>query len=264
MRKSLRHTGVLMMLAVLALGAVGAVYTLWYEDLSLHARVQTGNFDVDWSCETDPDGHTYPGAATEDIGAEGVTNVERCPQSTEPVVSLDEGGTFHPADELSNIPRVAEKLPECAVGLGDNAHADNAGQGDDNVLILHLADLYPYAGCAFWIDIHNDGTVPAHFALKDIRVDGDLSVLRALRFALTEDGCYREDGSRYDGDTFVDLLNAAATGEAVPETGRVLQLHEDEAIICHFVIYLAQANVENKTANIWIDIRSHQWNESPH
>ena len=42
MRKAFRHTGVLMMLGVVALGLVGAAYTLWYEELNLNATVKTG------------------------------------------------------------------------------------------------------------------------------------------------------------------------------------------------------------------------------
>ena len=38
-----------MMLAVVALGLVGAAYTLWYEELELNANISTGTLDADWS-----------------------------------------------------------------------------------------------------------------------------------------------------------------------------------------------------------------------
>ena len=43
MRKAFRHTGVLMMLGVVALGLVGAAYTLWYENLTLNCERHNGN-----------------------------------------------------------------------------------------------------------------------------------------------------------------------------------------------------------------------------
>ena len=49
MPKAFKHTGVLMMLAVVALGLVGAGYALWYEELTVTATVNTGTFNVDWS-----------------------------------------------------------------------------------------------------------------------------------------------------------------------------------------------------------------------
>ena len=221
MRKAFRHTGVLMMAAVAALGLLGAAYTLWFEDLELHAEVETGTFDIDWSIEGD---------------------------GAHPIVSTDFGTTFGQFPE-------GKPPTGCDIGIGPSDIPGNPGNGvgteDLNVMKLYLLGLYPYAGCEFWIDVHNDGTVPAHVTFADLQLNGSPDLLNALRWGI--------DGQRSDPRCGDLLINSVIFGERHEIPG--IQLHAGEKIICHFRVWLAQEDVEDQKAEIWITWRWHQWNE---
>lgn len=49
MKNAFRHTGVMLMVAVIGLAVVGAGYALWFQVLTLNATVNTGTLDVQWS-----------------------------------------------------------------------------------------------------------------------------------------------------------------------------------------------------------------------
>ena len=49
MKNAFRHTGVMLMVAVVGLAVIGAGYALWFQVLTLNATVTTGTLDVQWS-----------------------------------------------------------------------------------------------------------------------------------------------------------------------------------------------------------------------
>jgi hypothetical protein len=57
-----KKLGLILMAVVLALGALGVSYAMWYEDLFIDGTVTTGNLDVGYYCswgdfwDTEPDG----------------------------------------------------------------------------------------------------------------------------------------------------------------------------------------------------------------
>ena len=242
-----------MMVAIVALGALGAAYTLWYEDLELHADLTTGTFNADWSCEDDdPD-----------------NSPQDCTNGAMPIASLDLGQTYLPAAGLAlatgqSLDRIADKLPECSASIGTNNAAGQANDvADNNVLNLRLSELYPYAGCEFWIDVHNAGTVPMHISLTGQEWEGDQAgggnggtggqVLDAMTV-------------RVVGGNNLTLCNALLEPLRhpvnTPQEISGLQLHAGEELICHFTWTLGQVNVEGFHDIIWLTFRAHQWNEN--
>jgi len=247
-----------MMVAVVALGLLGAAYTLWYEDLTLKADIKTGVFDVDWSCEEPFKENGAPGPLQQTPDP-GTTD---CPTSARPVVSLDQGKNWYwdgKAKPLSDYERVADKMPICRQSIrpadvhGNPKNGDQPGGQDYSTLNLYLGDLYPYAGCEFYFDIHNDGTVPAHLSL-DLTSISWQEIRESFNF-------------EWSGDCRIDEAETRSrtlTGWLQLEDGKgnAIQLHSGDELLCKLRITLKQKNVEGQMFNFAITIRGHQWNES--
>lgn len=249
------------MLGVVALGLLGAAYTLWYEDLTLHADVTTGTFDFDWSCDD------AQGEAIADPNCEG---------SYEAVVSLDNGTTFltaaqacaivFPAGDCNDDPQdldeeidvIQSKMPTCDLELPGNPGQETPNTsntvGDLNDLTIELDGLYPYAGCRFWINITNQGSVPGHLWFTNLSVTGDQTLPPALAWSVDANG---------DQAACQALFNSVGTTDNNPvKVGQnYVQLHEGDDIDCHFVVSLKQENVEGQSAVINITWTAAQWNE---
>lgn len=262
MRKAFRHTGVLMMLGVVALGLVGAAYTLWYEKLTLEANITTGTFDIDWSCH-DLSGST-PGA-----------NIADCSNAKKEVVSLNLGQTWLDAQGAATatgqtLARVQSKMPKCEAVRTQDADG-NTANGNTETLSVTLHNLYPYAGCEFWLDINNNGTVPAHvkamLSSRTKEADGsacddtdpnpclpllDLSAIKVIPLSAGCAGLI----ALSDGPTSGDWTQINAGANA-------LQLHGGEELECRFIVYLDQQDVEGQGIHLTLDLFWFQWNEDP-
>jgi len=240
MHKAFRHTVVLMTVAVIAVGLLGAAYTLWYENLTLNANVSTGTFDVDWSIEAPP----------------------------VPVVSTNLGVDYRPFTAAEAL-----KATQCTASITTNDAPGQANDvADDNVLTLTAANLYPYAGCDFLIDIHSQGTVPAHVAMTALTGLGP-------NYELYPTCGYPGFPACDDARAFtITVLNAEtdpnrascerlATGLglngsfAPAELGT--QLHTGEELVCGLRFALKQvSNVEGMSFSWRMDLKAHQWNET--
>ncbi len=144
-----------MMLGVVALGLIGAAYTLWYEDLKLNVDVSTGTLNADWSLhDTDP-------------------NTPNVQTATEVIAAYNGLGPVPAAyaDFLTTHP-AAKYTQTCGANIGDweagPPDVPHANDDDDNLLNLSMTGLYPYAGCKFSINIHSTGSVPIHLALESV------------------------------------------------------------------------------------------------
>lgn len=246
MKKSIRHSGVLMMLGVFAIALMGSAYTLWYEDLTLEAEIETGELNLDWSIDGDIDGSG--GTPVVAILDEGDTNLEFAPEGEE------SNGTTVPAN----------KLPECDATIDGDEGAANGDSGDYNVLDLDLTGLYPYAGCEFDINITNSGDVPAHLWLGDFTGDADGQA--EITWELVSD--QSDEGFEYCTE-LLDQIFAGTEGQLVGENDDPIQLHNEDTIRCEVVYYLKQTNeggettVENFDGSFGYTIKGHQWNETP-
>lgn len=263
MRKAFRHTGVLMMMGVVALGLLGAGYTLWYENLKITATIDTATFDVD-------------------LSEEGIV----------PVASLDEGVTYKTAAELcavlypqgncgengAELGIVQSKLPTCSIAVStDQALGNNdPGDKDNNLLTISMGNLYPYAGCKYKWDLHNSGEVPAHFSLTQLSfVGGPLVNGQApwTQTVLTDDARCRTAAWVSAGwdPTVEDPGPQNLIPGFDPQTGLVnppypipgIQLHAGQQLLCEVVVALDQADVENGSYTFMAWFTAHQWNEQP-
>lgn len=264
MRKAFRHTGVLMMLGVVALGLLGAAYTLWWEKLTLEANITTGTFDIDWSCHD-----VVTGAPVTD-----------CSNAKKSIVSLDGGKTYLNAAQAAAATGQAQavierKLPICEAVKGpDQGGTENGGNSQ---LSLTLHNLYPYAGCEFWLDVHNAGTVPAHVkymltaARKQANGEPCSSPTSPLCLPLLELGGDDSPldvslvGDQCDGLLLRAIQDGGPTNEwsatLVGPNGAPIQLHGGDELDCHFRITLKQADVEGQGVHLTLMLFFYQWNE---
>lgn len=273
MRKAFRHTGVLMMVGVVALGLLGAAYTLWYEDLQVTAEVHTGTFDADVSVH-DWDGTTsgpqlLAAGLHQDVGRPVVI------QCSQPITGTTAanyvfahlgnwGCTF------GNFPEnKLDAATECdaVIGTFGTATANTNDTTDNNLLTLLISGAFPYAGCEYDIDVHNGGSVPMH--------------LNFVPASLAEYWLCDADGA--DPDTAPDNCvlitqqtaaiswiwgptcdwdNMDANG-MLTKSGNPVQLHASQEARCKVKVLLDQgANLENKVIVSNLRFRAYQWNET--
>jgi hypothetical protein len=236
MPKVYRHVGVLFMLAVVALGLLGAAYTLWYEDLSIEADVTTGVFDANW---------TLTGAASA------------------PKYAVVSGSSATPAfGDFTDTE--AAKLASLTCGQSISSSGAGVGANDtgsNNVLTLEMTNLYPFTGCLFTVNfgLANDSTVPAHFQITSASKSDYLVVLPGA-------------GQPTYCTAIVDALNGPFTPPvALMDGANALQLHPNEWEDCTFLVYLkevvggntVQEGAAAGTYTLALTIKAHQWNETP-
>lgn len=240
------------MLGVVALGLIGAAYTLWYEDLKLNVDVSTGTLDVDWSLHA-VDNDATPNSQ-EVVGVYNTTIPANSPHTWAEFIA--EGGAY-PA---------AKYIHGCAATISDWDAAEYANDvDDDNLLDLDLTNLYPYAGCKFDIDIHSSGTVPIHLALVSVSdntgganigyvLDPSLSPADLGRCTAILNAVFSADYGLISWDH-----DASSSTPNVP-----VQLHVGEEVRCRIILYLDQDSAEGVTnANFMAVFKGHQWNETP-
>jgi hypothetical protein len=291
MRNAFKHTGVLMMVAVVGLALAGAAYALWFEDLTLTASVSTGTFNVDWSC--DDAGHSTSLPSDHDPLTIGDNAPIDCSSSADPVVYL--GGTFTTTTEPVS-PLVGEgtaagqiptgKAPTCGASLTTNNATGVANDsGDYNALTLTAGNLYPYTACRYYIDIHNFGSVPAHLRAGAVScASGTIcAAVQAgiLSVSVTDADCF---GTCSTSNPTLDANAAAAcaalfnsgdgTEHEISYTGgddsnHALQLHTSNHLGCTIEIRLNEVingdgdvAPEGASYTETFTIQAHQWNES--
>ena len=266
LKKPFRHAGLLMLMAIAALGLIGAAYTLWYEDLSVTANVTTARFDVDWSCQTGF-------AAAPDAAGIGTSANQTCTAATKETVAVLSTAlvpSTNPTlvwtdftDQLDDTAAVptAKYIQSCSAAIGNNAAGAN-DTGTNNTLTFTLTDLYPFAGCKFAIDIDvpSGNYVPAHFTLT-----AAANTLQALKVLTPAAGTCRQ---------IANILNSASTTSNVVilnDAGTApLQLHNNERLFCTFLVYLQEytstpstvlENQSTGTYSLTATIKAHQFNE---
>ncbi|OAI40846.1 hypothetical protein AYO38_05025 [bacterium SCGC AG-212-C10] len=293
MRKAFRHTSVLMLFGVLALGLIGAAYTLWYEDLTLNATVTTGTFNADWSChDWDTSGPTDNG--TFDSASVGLNE----PCDGAPVVALPPAGwgtltsgvatllggggnsteASYPLFDYDNFyfNGVQKPLTTCS-GLitSDNSAGQANDTGDVNVLTLTMGGLFPYAGCEFFIDVHNSGSVPFHIAVKSATIwqcpiTNTAPNVPDACISLPE-GPWSRGFSPFDADVNeckawlgAEWPIAQLPKQANLPNGNPVQVHPGNDLECHFKLVLDQnPTAEGKKYFVQVKYATYQWNETP-
>ncbi len=233
MKNAFRHTGVLFMVAVIGLAAIGAGYALWFQVLTLNATVATGDLDVQWSSH---------GAVQE--------------------YSLTTGETFlHGAN--GNTPADAGFNPAKAV---QTCSQDIPANGNGHILNIADTNFYPYAGCVHHIDIHSIGTTPVHIDTSSLDLSGlsctpplggTCNPLTDLHVVVS--ACVKADDSSTVGGG-PNQPFAVVTPPATPNAG-IWQLHQSNRINCDIEIWANQSAPELASYSGNIKLLACQWNE---
>ncbi len=175
MRKASRHSAILLLIGVFALGLLGAAYTLWYEDLKLNVDVTTSTLDADVSVHPWIPNEQGPGGAFQtaavlsgsQVGS-GRPVVIQCSQPIPTNFTTSANYVYNNLAQFGctfgDFP-VGKPTTICNSSISTDALAGGNEAPDNNVLTLSLSGLYPYAGCTYRLDIHNSGNVPFHFAV---------------------------------------------------------------------------------------------------
>lgn len=260
MTRAFRHTGVLMMLSVVALGLVGAAYALWYEDLQVTANVSTAKFDADASFHP-WDGSNFATTSGNGNGRPVVAQVGANPDSVATMVTTNYAA-------FGNFPS-GKPATSCTGAIGTyGANGVNANDTvDNNQVSLTLGGLYPYAGCEFEIDIHNDGGIPFHIALTSVSLQSctDNTYTTCVPAATAPWSIGLAPGSPAACTAFLGAI-ATATVNTQINTGpnAPVQIHDGQDLVCRFKLILNQANVENAFYKFSAVYRAFQWNEAPY
>ena len=138
---------------------------------------------------------------------------------------------------------------------------------DNNQVSLTLGGLYPYAGCEFEIDIHNDGGIPFHIALTSVSLQSctDNTYTTCVPAATAPWSIGLAPGSPAACTAFLGAI-ATATVNTQINTGpnAPVQIHDGQDLVCRFKLILNQANVENAFYKFSAVYRAFQWNEAPY
>ncbi len=124
--------------------------------------------------------------------------------------------------------------------------------------------VYPYAGCRFVFDITNVGSVPAHFTLVSVVYSNPpgtpLAVPPPWTLSLVSGETSAEDLP--ECQAIVAAINAHVAGQINVDADHPVQLHQGEDLICVVDVALAQSAQEADRFQVFVTIRSHQWNET--
>lgn len=260
MTKAFRHTGVLMMLGVVALGLLGAAYTLWYENLEVDVTVATGTFDADWSCE---EFQTWTPNEAGEGEPRTINNDTDCAGADRPTYAIVPASGPLVWYNPTSTGWIASKATTCDSSITTDSGAGGNDDEDNNQLNLSLSNLYPYSGCEFSIDLHNDGSTPLHLAVNNVVVTGPLAPF------------IRWDVLPGSSPTCLPLIEAIFAWNGDPDPlvvggANPVQLHFSDEILCNVRIWITETIQtpngpvtvpENASTTISAVVTAHQWNE---
>jgi len=248
MRKSSRKNkmstaklGVMFIVAAMALAGVGAGYAAWFDTVTVHGTVSTG--DVDINVED------YSGTYVWKVYGDGAPDYE-----------IYEWHGF-----MDEMPDVEALYPDCTVELISKAYAaqavDTAGVLIDDAITVIYDNLFPCIDFKVDYLFQYDGSIPAKIEVTDPLFTGvNADFFNTLIWTLP--GQYPDMGYCY-GEMW--LSNAA--GEEVVNIADLegYQLHEGDYILLVITLHLAQNNgLMNMDASFTAGIEVVQWNEYPY
>ena len=255
MRKAFRHSGVLMMVAVVALGLLGAAYTLWYEDLQLNATVTTGTFDADVS--------VHDIGPNDNEGLPVVAQVGANPASV-PSLLASNYAAFGPFP-------VGKPATTCDASESTGGAPLTANDAtDDNVLTLTMGGLYPYAGCEYDINIDNlQGSVPFHVAITNVTLeeceDNTFAACDPIAAAPWSIGLANPQTDLAECAAFLGAIPTFDGPEQIEVASIPVQIHNGEELRCRFKLILDQdPTAEGNFYKFTATYRAYQWNEAPY
>lgn len=278
MRKASRHSAILLLIGVFALGLLGAAYTLWYEDLKLNVDVTTSTLDADVSVHPWIPNEQGPGGAFQtaavlsgsQVGS-GRPVVIQCSQPIPTNFTTSANYVYNNLAQFGctfgDFP-VGKPTTICNSSISTDALAGGNEAPDNNVLTLSLSGLYPYAGCTYRLDIHNSGNVPLHLSIKP--TGGAWICSQPGITNPTDPSCSpvppapNNQALSFPG-LFLNCFGALSPNLQLVSAPNVpIQLHTGEEALCDLNVLLDQgANLENSSIIVRIEYTAYQWNERP-
>ena len=247
MRAAFRHTGVLMMVAVVALGAVGAGFALWFQVLTFNGTVNTGTLHVSGSAD----------ASSEIVCIRG----QNGDATSSPATASEPATTANDCQDYGDYQAPA---PEKHV-------VDCTFTADGNGWTLTIDNAFPYAGCQYTADVTNDGTIPVHLDLTGEVFSGAIPN-GFVGFHQSNADC-ELTLSTADGGGTVPVPFPGSGGENEYSSRFVLygptgaptdvqfQLHPGESIACTYRVWLQQTAHEGGTYTFHAYLVARQYNE---
>jgi len=239
-----KKIGLLALALVLALGALGVSYAMWYDDLAISGNVSTGYVDVDFHSQYDND----PGTEL-DPNEPGYWDFAGTPLG-DPVWTGTRY-TKHVASTTSTF----------------DAGAGSTPATDLDTATIEITNAYPsYHGSVCW-DIVNNGMIPVklysvnltRLSKADVSVwTGETLLTTGIRYYVDVDGATNVDTTLDAGDDFSFVLSKHGCDQLDPYTWAEPPL--DTAYL-DITVHVEQDSEQKTKYDFTIAYRFAQWNE---
>ena len=224
--------GAIFLIAVMALAGVGAGYAAWFDTITVHGTVNTG--DVSWHVVEYSGTDVYKVYNNDGSGPEGEILVWDWPA----MGSQDDG--LEAAQQYDFYERISWSGAE-------------AGNGNPFDVEFSFNNLFPCIDFEINFVIEYTGSIPGKINFMDYLFDGDAELLAMADVTLEAYGMYFDDGNL---EWVIDTNDPADIG---------YQMHEFDRVIVILTVHLPQENVlMNQNAEGTAIIEVVQWNEQPH
>ena len=231
--------GVMFIVAAMALAGVGAGYSAWFDTITVHGTVSTGDVDID--VEKVSSTWVYKVLEAPDTGCGLETVYHHGWGSTDPT----------PPAGIEGIDWWLIASAVAAIDAGDDADA----------ITVTYDNLFPCIDFKVDYLFQYDGSIPAKIQVTDPMFTGDnADFFNTLIWTLP--GQYPEMGFCYgemwmsdaDGNQLVNIVDLEG-----------YQIHEGDYILLVITLHLAQNNdLMNMDASFTAEIEVVQWNEYPY
>lgn len=234
MKKGFLPTGVLFMLLVVALAAIGVGYALWYKVLTIDGTVNTGSVHA-----------KFIAAFTDDDDV--VNNVDKDPTDLDDCediggVDMDGDGltSCDPKESGADADRWDKDVARCDAGIDPD---------DPNVAWVTKTNVYPSYYCTAWFEIENDGTVPVKIA--SATVNGQ-PVTPSVPTPFDLDNADGDNDNSTGADVEIHLTGLDEECQQI-EPDEIVQMDIDQHIL--------QDAPQGDTLSYTVEVQLNQWNE---
>lgn len=242
MKKGFLPTGVLFMLLVVALAAIGVGYALWSKVLYIEGTVETGSVDAVFTdAFTDDDDYVdNPDKDSQDV--DGCEDLAGMDDYSEPINQLKDG----PDNGMTSCDPAASGVDPKLHFDKDVARCDAmVDPDDDQVAIVKKSNVYPGYFCTAWFDVENTGTIPVK--IVSATVNGEPVIP-------SEPTPFDLDGDGLD-DVKIHLTGIDICQQIEPGPENAVQMDIDQEIL--------QDAPEGSTLSYEVAVQLNQWNEAP-
>jgi hypothetical protein len=261
--------GMLFMLLILSLAALGVAYGLWSKTITIGATVNTGDVNAEFTQAFTDDDNAVDDVSldAEDTGLcdlppfddDGDGEVDEDPidgedNDNDGTVDEDPEGKLTSCDpdgSGANAPRKEKDVGQC---LAKTADEDPDQEGDQNAEV-EILDGYPSYFCTAWFNIHNNGSIPVKVLKIDITDDLGVIIIEDAQPSTV----YELDLTGPDGEPDGEPdLNLHITGI---ELGQ--QIDPSQEVLMDIDMHVEEEAPSDATFSFEVRIELAQWNEVP-